>query len=87
MKFAFRPHDGIEKVGYVPPILDRHDRPLVSAQLVAADDPEAKRMFAAGEVFDVDESSSRILLNLSGATRTFCWLTAPTTRNSTVRAK
>jgi hypothetical protein len=59
MRFVFHPHDGQEAVGYRPPILDLHGRPMVTASLVPANHPGCARVFEPGVPFDVDENDHK----------------------------
>jgi hypothetical protein len=67
MRFQFHPHDSSDAVGYAPPLLDLHGRPLIPARLVPVDHEALKRephprqakagavrIFKPGEIFDAD---------------------------------
>jgi hypothetical protein len=67
MRFQFHPHEASDAVGYVPPLLDLHGRPLIPARLVPVDHEALKgkphprqggvaRIFKPGEIFDVNEN-------------------------------
>jgi hypothetical protein len=55
-KFVYRPREHeSDRIGYAPPVLDRHDRPLVYPELVHHDNPRAARVIVAGQVFETDD--------------------------------
>jgi hypothetical protein len=69
MRFQFHGHDASDAVGYVPPVLDLHGRPLIPARLVPVGHEalnhnphprQAKagvaRIFKSGEIFDANEN-------------------------------
>ncbi len=55
-RYEFQLHEGSEAFGgYILPILDLHERPLVPARLVQPDAEGVTRVFKRGEIFDVHE--------------------------------
>jgi hypothetical protein len=56
-KFVYKPRDAADgdKIGYVPPTLDMHGRPLVYPQLVHHENPAATRVITAGMEFDTND--------------------------------
>jgi hypothetical protein len=55
-RFVYRPrgHEG-DEVGYCPPVLDMHQRPLVNPEIVHPDNPRATRRIVAGQIFATDD--------------------------------
>ena len=57
MRVTFHPH-GNKPWGYIPPILDRDGKVMISAQLVRDTNHEkVTRVFEPGERFDIDEKA------------------------------
>jgi hypothetical protein len=56
-RFIYAPRDSAvdDRIGYVPPVLDRHGRPLIFPALAHADNPRAVRVITAGNVFETDD--------------------------------
>ena len=44
-----------DEVGYVPPVFDRHDRPMVAAEIAHPGNPRVMRVIRAGEEFVTDD--------------------------------
>jgi hypothetical protein len=71
-KFIYDPkHDELENIGWQPPILDLHGRPLVNGCFVAPDHEKCARKFTAGRVFDVDEKTEPHLYAFVASDRRF----------------
>lgn len=71
MEFVYQSNDGRGAVGYAPPVLDMHGRPLVPARLVAPDAPEAEQSFKPGDPFHVDETAEPELLDFVRSHKSF----------------
>lgn len=74
MKFVFKPREwdpeGNERlqVGWAPPVVDMHERPLVSSRFVPVTDPSCTTVITAGEVF---EPSDRFLREFCSSSPVF----------------
>jgi hypothetical protein len=60
-KLQYLPH-GNEPAGYVPPIVDLHDRWLVPPRLAPPDAPEAAMVLQPGQFIDLHEIRDRHFL-------------------------
>jgi hypothetical protein len=55
-KFVYRPREtDPPKIGWTPPVLDMHGRPLIYPELVHPENPRATRVITADEVFSTDD--------------------------------